>query len=223
MIEIIKRIEKGNEVIQLQKRVVDGEQCIELIINGIFIMASYNALSSKLLVTNSIKKIKKNKDVSVLIGGLGMGYTVNEATTFDQITKIDVVEIKEDIINLNKNLLSEINGNCLFDQRVVTINDDFFNYISTTSRKYDIISMDIDNGPMQLVYKKNNRVYTTIFFKDIKSHLNKDGIFVVWSCNETKTLQATMHKCFGNAELQIIRENHMGTLFDYFLYFSYQM
>src|SRR5690554_5996871 len=97
---------------------MDGKKEYELVINGVFIMASYNSLSSKLLVRNAVDKLNIENS-SLLIGGLGLGYSLKEACSLGKkIGQITVVECNSAVIECNLTVLNGLNGKYLSDDRV---------------------------------------------------------------------------------------------------------
>lgn len=223
MSQIVARLGTGEKEVQLQRRFLDGEQQWELIVNGVFIMASYNALSSRELVRLPLSEQDwQGCRPTVLVAGLGLGYTVREACAFANVAAIDVVEINENVIELNRGELRELNGDCLADPRVQVHQADFFDYIGACPVKYDLICMDIDNGPMQLARGENCRVYLTDFFRHVRNRLLNGGMFWVWSCGESVELLQNLKSVFDEAGERVIFEEVMGRSTPYYLYWGKQ-
>lgn len=216
---ITQQIDRGAQL-QLWEHFIDGQIEFEMIINGVFIMASYNHLSSELLVRNPMKYFNNHSNVNILVGGLGMGFTVKEACSFGEVGEIDVVEIQPAIVNWNREYLNEFNGSCLNDSRVNIVIDDFHNYVTKTDKCYDIISMDIDNGPMMLVKMENKRVYNLDFFRRMKEIMKPQGIFVIWSCNSEPELLEQIGLVFDCCYVEEVMEEHHHQTISYFLYFA---
>lgn len=221
MSEILARLGAGEKEVQLQRSLVDGKRSYELIVNGVFIMASYNDLSSRELVRLPLREQDwQGCRPAVLVAGLGLGYTVQEACSFSNVSSIDVVEINENVIALNRSLLAEENGNCLSDPRVRVHNADFFDYIGACADRYDLICMDIDNGPMQLARTANSRVYVADFFRRVEGRLREGGMFWVWSCGESPELLQNMNAVFAEAGERVIYEEVRGLATPYYLYWG---
>ncbi len=210
----------GGTELQLWENYVNGRWEYEMIINGVFIMASYNAHSSKLLFRRAIERKKPAEDIRVLIGGLGMGFTVKEACSFPGVNGIDVVEIEPVIMEWNRRYFRDYNGNCLNDRRVRVVPGDFYDYVMRAGQPYDIITMDIDNGPAMLVREGNHRVYSPDFFRRIKEILRPGGIFVIWSCTEEPNLAARLRETFTECQVEQVAENHGGRDWPYYLYLA---
>lgn len=216
---LAEQIDHGTKM-QLWEHYIDERKELEMIIDGVFIMASYNHLSSELLIRNAMKQLGTAKDIDILIGGLGMGFTVREACSYPDVKEIDVVEMQPVVVNWNREILSECNGRCLQDDRVRVIVDDFYDYVSAHDKQYHIISMDIDNGPMMLVTASNERVYNLDFFKKIKEIMKPGGIFVIWSCNQDTGLLEQTRQVFDQCYEEEVIEEHNGRKISYFLYFA---
>lgn len=221
MSEVVARLGAGEKEVQLQRSLIDGRWQYELIVNGVFIMASYNALSSRELSRLPLSEQDwQGCRPEVLVAGLGLGYTVREACGFANVGRIDVVEINENVVALNRGPLTEINGGCLSDPRVSVYEQDFFDYIDSCSHRYDLICMDIDNGPMQLARNENSRVYLGGFFRRVRDRLRTDGMFWVWSCSESLPLLQNMERVFDAAGERVIFEEVMGKSTPYYLYWG---
>lgn len=74
-----------------------------------------------------------------------------------------MVEISEEVIQLNTGILYHLNGKYMTNKSVQLIKGDFLQYVKETNNRYDIICMDIDNGPMFLVNHHNKDVYNKNF------------------------------------------------------------
>ena len=209
--------EADNEL-QLWEHTVDGKTEYEMVINGVFIMATYNFLSSELLVRNTVKDMIA-ADKKILIGGLGFGFSLREACRHGKkIKEIYVVEYSPAVIEWNHTYLHDLNGRYLESRKVHVIRDDFISYVMDTEVKFDAICMDIDNGPMLLIHEENSRAYTTGFFSRIKEILNTDGLFSVWSGNKDPQLYDDIVRVFGNCTMEEAIENHFGKDVTYYLY-----
>lgn len=220
MVEKVAECRENGIDFLLRRVPIDDRLEYELTINGVFIMASYNHLSSELLVRSAPKYMDADADLHILIGGLGMGYTVSEACSLESVTKVDVVEKHSIVVDWNREYLSEGNKNCLDDPRVRVILSDFYLYILNTEQKYHLICMDIDNGPMMLVEETNLRVYHREFFQQIKPHLQPGGVFAVWSCNPDPELEEELGNVFTSCTVEEVYEVHQGAEVPYYIYFA---
>lgn len=192
----------------------------EIIFNGVFLMASYNELSEKALATLAIEPLASVRDdLQVLIGGLGMGYTLRAALDSEKIKVVDVVEIEGYIIRWAKSLFSELNGNACSDPRVHLIKMDLGDYLFKTVKTYDAIILDVDNGPTWLALGGNQRLYEKPALLRIRGLLGENGVFTVWAAEKSETFEMRLKEVFGQAELITVQDiDRSGRSTDYFVY-----
>jgi spermidine synthase len=123
----------------------------------------------------SIDSLDKEK-VKVLSIGLGCGFTLNAIAKHSKVQTVDVVEINPVMPEATK-CFSEFTDNVLENPKVNLIFNDGYKYLFGTSKKYDLIIMDIDHP--SLIYSSN--LYTLEFYKLVKKSLNTNGIFTQWA------------------------------------------
>ena len=220
---ILSRVMTPRGELQLQQRLGSDEQSkpvYEIIYNGVFLMASYNELSEKRLATLAIEPLaSERQDIRVLVGGLGIGYTLRAALDCEGVQVVDVVEIEEYIIRWARSFFRELNGYACSDIRVNLIEMDLGDYVLKTEKTYDSIIFDIDNGPTWLSLASNERLYEKSNLRRIKELLGDNGVFTVWAAQKCAAFQQRLEDIFGRTELitvqEIERENRST---DYFIY-----
>lgn len=195
---VIERALTENGEIQLQKRGSD----YEIIFNGTFLMATYNGESERRLVSTALKAAKSPK--SVLIGGLGVGFSLDEALGSEQIEKITVVEIEKKIIDWNYTFLAEFSHHGLLDPRVEIVNADFIEWLPNCQTKYDVICLDIDNGPDWLVMEKNHQLYGDAGIKHLLRILDQSGAISFWSAARSDIFEQQLSKWFDEVKTQAV-------------------
>lgn len=218
--EKIEEVFTENGELQLWKCGRKDTPAYEIIINGVFIMASYNSDSSKRLITSALKRMDEGTPLSVLIGGLGMGFTLREACRHERIRHIDVVEMEPVIVRWNETHFDTFKGACRQGERVRLRIGDFYRFAMAGEHAYDLVSIDIDNGPMLLVNEGNERVYTPAFLKVIRGVLKPGGVCVIWSCGRDRVLEESLQAVFGAAEIEEVTERFKGRDVAYYLYFG---
>ncbi len=192
----------------------------EIIFNGVFLMASYNQLSEKELAYLAIELLaSKRQDIRVLVGGLGIGYTLRAALDCNGVQTVDVVEMEEYIICWAKGLFCELNKYACSDPRVQIIKMDLGDYILKTEKIYDVIILDVDNGPTWLVKRSNQRLYQRPALLKIKDMLSNGGVFIVWAAQRCAAFQKRLEEVFGPTELITLQDtDRSGRSMDYFIY-----
>ncbi len=215
---LVAQRDSGGSRLQLFEHVVEGKRELEVVMNGVFIMASYNRVSSEMLTRTALERMRNREDVRVLIGGFGMGFCAGEACRYANVSRVDIVELEPTILAWNRRFFHERNQDCLSDERVHVIVDDFHDYVCKTDNTYDAVAMDIDNGPALLVREGNRRVYSAGFFARVKAHLRPSGIFVIWSCSQEPVLEEAGLEVFSAREVETVVEHYAGREVPYFLY-----
>ena len=118
----------------------------------------------------------------ILIGGLGMGYTIAAALmNLDTDAHVVVSELSSKVVEWNRGPLGELAGRPMDDPRVEIRVEDVARIIKEKSRAYNAILLDIDNGPETLSGGARNRLYSKTGLKEIKNALRPGGVFALWS------------------------------------------
>lgn len=118
----------------------------------------------------------------VLIGGLGMGFTLRQ--TLDLLpekAKVTVAELVPDVVAWNRTFLGQLTGHSLQDPRVVVKNTDVRQVIHGAKDKYDAILLDTDNGPSAMTVAENAELYQPVGLRAIMRALKEDGCLAIWS------------------------------------------
>lgn len=133
----------------------------------------------------------------VLIGGLGMGFTLKRALEMvGRPATIEVAELIEEIIEWNRTFLVEHNGPLLEDERTKIYHGDLFDCLSESDRKgvYDAILIDIDDAPDMLITPGNSRLYTPSFLSKIRQALTPQGCVAYWLAEPTPSFEKSLTK-----------------------------
>jgi spermidine synthase len=119
---------------------------------------------------------------AVLIGGLGMGYTVAAALRhLPADAGLSVVELVPQVVVWNRQQLGELAGNPLADPRVTVHTADVSRVIMEKRRAWDAIILDVDNGPDGLTSRDNDRLYDLKGLTAAFVALRPGGVLAVWS------------------------------------------
>jgi len=159
-------------------------------INGQDLMNSRQHESELELARLGCAHLTGRKTPSILIGGLGMGYTLRQ--TLDMLNpqaKVVVGELLEDVVEWNRKFLGELNGRPLEDERVELKTGDIFDLISRSRNRFDAILLDIDNGPNAVTDSWNRRMYGREGIQACRSALREQGCLAVWSAAPSKKFE----------------------------------
>jgi len=159
----------------------DGDFCIR--VNGQQLMHSAVNASELQLGTLGCERHAGKKGMRVLIGGLGLGFTLKSVLqSAGRTDTVHVAELFPEIVTWNRSFLSDLNGKLLDDPRVTVVEDDVKAVIKRSVRApYDVIVLDIDNGTTAMVMTENNALYNQHGMDAIALALKPGGRAAVWS------------------------------------------
>lgn len=134
----------------------------------------------------------------VLIGGLGAGLSVQEALRHPPAADITVVEFEPAVIDWQRRHLASFSGHALDDPRVRVVCADLLDWLAGGDDRYDVICVDIDNGPQWTVTDRNATLYTASGLALLASRLAPAGTVAVWSAAEDEPFARRLEMAFGN-------------------------
>ena len=138
--------------------------------------------SEAALATLAAKKIEMVAKPHVLIGGLGMGFTLRAAlAVLGSKAQIVVAELVPAVVAWARGPMTEIFGDSLNDPRVSILETDVTDVIRAKPRMFDAILLDVDNGPEGLTRKANDALYNSAGLKAAHAALRPGGVLAVWS------------------------------------------
>jgi spermidine synthase len=149
---------------------------------GIELMNSRLSGSEEALATLAFERIGQRAGARVLIGGLGMGFTLRAAlAAFGGDARIVVAELVPGVIAWARGPLSELYGDSLTDPRTEIREGDVGALIGSEDGAWDAILLDVDNGPGGLSRKENDGLYSPAGLATAKRALRPGGVLEVWS------------------------------------------
>ena len=159
----------------------DGAFSVSL--NGKELMHSKVTASESLLGRKGVDQINKDISTRVLIGGLGLGFTLKSVLASENPKmKVVLAELVPEVIEWNRTFLKSLNGVLLDDPCVDVKRVDVIDLIRNTQpRTYDAILLDVDNGPVAMVDVNNDKLYSTSGIRLMFRILKKGGRIAVWS------------------------------------------
>jgi len=138
--------------------------------------------SEEALATLACKRIEAVKRPHLLIGGLGMGFTLRAAlAVLGNDARIMVAELVPAVIAWARGPMAGIFGECLSDPRADIREADIVDVVQSQRSAFDAILLDVDNGPEALIRKANDALYDAKGLKAIRRALRPGGVLAVWS------------------------------------------
>jgi spermidine synthase len=146
------------------------------------LMSSRLSGSEEALATLACRRIEAVKSPHLLIGGLGMGFTLRAAlAVLGSDARIMVVELVPAVIAWARGPMADIFGDSLDDPRASIREADVVDVIRSHDSAFDAILLDVDNGPEGLIRKANDALYDLKGLKAIRGALRPGGVLAVWS------------------------------------------
>lgn len=168
----------GGEQLRLMQR--GNDFAIKLGQNELMSSRLYG--SEEALATLSCARIKARPAPKLLIGGLGMGFTLRAALrVLGPQARITVAELVPAVIAWARGPMAALSGNCLADPRVDIREADVAGIIAAGRSDYDAILLDVDNGPEGLTRKSNDALYDDAGLRAAFTALHPAGVLAVWS------------------------------------------
>ncbi|ANL30900.1 SAM-dependent methyltransferase protein (plasmid) [Rhizobium phaseoli] len=138
--------------------------------------------SEEALATLSWERIKGHPKPRILIGGLGMGFTLRAAlAVLPDDAGVTVAELVPAVVAWARGPMAEVFKGCLDDPRVGIHQGDVGEAIRAGKSAYDAILLDVDNGPDGLTRKSNDRLYDFAGLRATREALRPGGVLAVWS------------------------------------------
>ncbi|WP_031091414.1 spermidine synthase [Streptomyces sp. NRRL S-15] len=155
----------------------------EIIANGCFLMDTSDGRSERLLIDAALAALPAGRPApSVLIGGLGVGFSLVRAVTEPRWGRIAVVEREQAVVDWHlTGPLGRISGRALADPRTEILRTDLVAHLRTTTERYDALCLDIDNGPGWTVTQDNESLYSPSGLAACRERLTPGGVLAVWS------------------------------------------
>jgi len=152
------------------------------------------------------RELHGHKRPRVMIGGLGLGFTLASALeALPSGAEIVVVEYFEIIVDWNRKFAFQAGEDLLADPRVHVEVCDVVDYLRSVKRPFDAILLDVDNGPDAWTMESNDRLYDKTGLKRIRSALNPGGLLAVWSAMASPRFEKRMAQAGYQVESESVR------------------
>lgn len=161
---------------------------LELRVNGVFVMDDVETSSEQALARTVVDLGARE----ILVGGLGLGYTLRALLASPQVTRVVVAELHPEIVAWMRD--GSIPGaDLLADERTQVVVGDVRDVVAAQApASLDAIALDVDNGPDFLVHDDNAAVYGRGFIEVCAARLRPGGHLCVWSMNDSEQLRQAM-------------------------------
>lgn len=164
-------------------------------LNKYTLMTSRESMSELELARLGCHDLKRRPRPHVLIGGLGMGYTLRQTLELlPEKAKVTVAELISEVIVWNRDFLGELTQHPLKDPRVVVKSGDVRDLIYASKDRFDAILLDTDNGPSAMTMAENADLYQPSGLQATMGALKPDGCLAIWSVKGDVQFEKTLKK-----------------------------
>jgi spermidine synthase len=194
---------------------------LELVVDGAFAMDSAHTATEETLATLALGRHRAPS--RVLVGGLGLGFTTRAVLTDPRVAHLDVVELAAPIVRwAREGLVPELAGleGARCELHVADVADVLAGR-GGPGGPWDVVLLDVDNGPGFLVHAGNAELYRAPAFDRARSALAPAGVLVVWSSHRAPELLDAMDEVAGDGDEvseELLAVSRDGRVLDYALY-----
>jgi spermidine synthase len=151
--------------------------------------------SEEALARLACLRIQDRQKPQILIGGLGMGFTLRAALAeLGPDAQVTVAELLPTVVAWARGPMAEVFGDCLADPRVRIFEGDVGRQIRSGRSAYDAILLDVDNGPEGLTRKSNDSLYDLLGLSSARTALTPGGVLAVWSSAPDRAFTQRLRK-----------------------------
>ena len=177
-----------------------------ILANGKGLMSSRMHGSEEALATFGCRRARTLEQPSVLVGGLGMGFTLR--ATLDLLppdARVVVAELLSAVVEWNRGPLGPLAGHPLKDKRVRVELGNVKNIIRSNSSKFDAVLLDVDNGPAAFASTDNVGLYDDRGLSTVRAALKLDGALAVWSAREDRKFEQRLRYNGFSVQVERVR------------------
>ena len=210
-LEIARAESPRGEIVLRERREENAPTALELRVNGVFVMDTLETTTERALANAALALLPAPS--TVLVGGLGLGFTVHEVLADPRVEACTVVELEEAVVDWMRDGTIPHGPQFLAEERLkVVVGDVAMALTEAREAAYDLVLLDVDNGPGYLVHDANESLYREPFLT--AAHRATGGLLVIWSADEAPQLEATLAGVFRSVEVHALpvrledREEH---------------
>lgn len=173
---------------------------------GVELMSTRRHFSEDRLAEIACAPLAQTSSARVLIGGLGLGFTLRAA--LEQLQSdacVVVAELVQSVIDWNANPDYALSHETMQDSRVRVVHDDVVNVLAANANGFDAIMLDTDNGPAGMLMSENARLYVARGIKLTMNALRSGGIIAYWSVGEDKPFVGALQRAGLRVQTEHVR------------------
>lgn len=171
----------------------------EVVSNGVFLMDTRDGRSERALVDEALGAHDAPR--SLLIGGLGVGFSLRAAVAHEALERIAVVEVEQPVVEWHATHLAHLTAGALADPRVEVVVAGVGEHLATADERYDVVCLDVDNGPDWTVTEDNTRLYAAKGLDLVHGALRPGGVLAVWASRPVPEFESRLREQLTDVRL----------------------
>jgi spermidine synthase len=184
-------------VLELRRyRAPTGETGYEILLEGRFLMASHGSHSERAMAPLAHARLAEHMGLAVLVGGLGAGHTLRAVLDMPGVERVEVAEIGPKVAEWNRRYFAAANGGAVDDPRVKVVVGDVLDHIRRSPGRFDLLLLDVDNGPGWLAAAANAALYGRSGLRACRTALRRGGVIAIWSPQANPELASALATTF---------------------------
>lgn len=216
---VLVRVDRETGECVLQKRVdADGAVVYELILNGKLLMDSREHASEEALAEIGLRECGDRGALEVLVGGFGFGFTLQSVLRDPRVVRAVVVELEPMVLSFfaRQDVRAELPVPDLADPRVAMHEGNVRDWIAAApAGAYDLILLDVDNGPESLSAVGNLDLYSEAGLRQCWAALRPGGVLAIWSSEPAPGCLSRLSTCFEGVREWVVPVQREQRRIDY--------
>lgn len=181
-------------------RAETGEVGYQIELDGSFLMATHGSHSERTMAGLALQRLHRPPTcLRILVGGLGAGHTLRAALDLPGVEEVVVVEIGAKVVEWNRRYFAAVNGNAVNDPRVTVKIGDLAEELEADAA-YDLLLLDVDNGPGWLAAPANAGLYSMTGVQRCRAALRNGGVLAIWCPQHNPALATVLDQVFACTE-----------------------
>jgi spermidine synthase len=210
-------VDDGVDLVLRQRTPVGGPAVLELIVDGVFAMDSLDASTEVALAEQALDRLSADPPWTVVVGGLGLGFTAAAVLADPRVARVVVVELHAAVAAWARETLLPVAAGALADPRTELVVGDVLTVVPALAPDVDAVLLDVDNGPDFLVHPGNAAVYADPFLLGAAAVLRPGGVLAIWSADRAPELQQRLARHLGSCQEVRLDVERAGRVFSYSL------
>jgi len=181
-----------------------GAMVTEITLDGEFLMSSRHTASEEALGRIALE-LHSGHDLSVLVGGLGLGYTAHAALASPRVARVEAVELLPQVIDWLEEGLVPLSDALRADPRFGAVRGDIYARLAATPvHPFDLVLIDVDHSPDERLGDADDSFYTEEGLARARRHLAPGGVLGVWSYAESSPFSRALENVFEEVRVEAV-------------------